>query len=158
MLTINRQVKNNLDLFQVPFGPILQWQDYIEIYPNIIIEMNGAVEENTLLFYFSHNPKDEEAEQDFASILGLDIHTISTGESKHELLDRQEEELRSQSLSSFYYDDNTILSKLANPDSISSIESLPESLHENTNISTKNAKKERRKQRLLVRLAATDII
>lgn len=166
MLCFNKKPKQN-DLFQVPFGPILTWEDITNFYPNILNEMNGEREENYLLFYYEFNPVtsvykaiDEDTENDLADIFGLDLHNISTGETKDDELDRN----RLESLSNFM---NYNLSKeeldkiknagmtvdeylkLSNEDSINSNLSFESDIEENGKRKVKNsakkAKKERRK-------------
>ena len=76
------------DLFQIPFSGAVQWDEYIEIYPDIIKEMDGKCSENCLLFYYEknfvnqvYNFRDEDAEFDIANILGIDINITVEGES-----------------------------------------------------------------------------
>ena len=94
MLCYSKQ-PNPTDRFQIPFGPASTWNEIVVYYPNIIEEMNGESQENCLLFYYDLNPvnkiysfKDEDLENDFADILGIDLHTVSTGESKDEESER----------------------------------------------------------------------
>lgn len=183
MLCCSKQPVNS-DLFQIPFGPISYWNEIVALYPTIIDEMDGKSEENTLLFYYEFNRvngtykfKDEDSENDFAEILGMDFHTISTGESKEDeetrKLDADEENERVASLAEFMNPSKKTderkskinLSKeeiiklkeanisipeyicLMNPDSISSDISMDDFIVEKQT-NSKKAKKERR--RLLV--------
>lgn len=178
MLCYSKQV-NNSDRFQIPFGPISQWDEILVYYPNIANEMNGDSEENCLLFYYELSPvngsylfRDEDLENDFADILGMDLHTVSTGESKEDEIKRKEDEDdRSKSLQMFIEygltDDElqkikdmglTVSEylKLSNENSIASVASaisditIDESLedYKDLKLKSKLAKKERRKKKI----------
>ena len=85
MLSHKSSVLSEEDLFKVPFGPSIPWGDFRSAYPEVEKEMNGTCVENCLLFYYSLNPvnityefNDEDAENDFADLIGLDLFNIST--------------------------------------------------------------------------------
>jgi hypothetical protein len=74
----------------------LMWKDMIEMYPGLVVEMNGMCIENSLSYYYQINPvnkvhefKDEESELDFSEILNIDMDIIRDGESKQEKEDRK---------------------------------------------------------------------
>lgn len=155
---------NNTDLFQVPFGPIITWNEIMNYYPNVKEEMNGSSPDSYLEFFYECNPinntyifRDEDSENDFADLLGINLSVVSEGESKEELKERREEEkekekeptkedeekqrLESLRLFTEEYD------RLMNPDSISSLSSNEELSEDGKRKkSSKQEKKERRRK------------
>ena len=144
MLNHKSSVLSEEDLFKVPFGPSIPWGDFRSAYPEVEKEMNGTCVENCLLFYYSLNPvnityefNDEDAENDFADLIGLDLFNISTGETENELTYRTHENVTYQlnSLKAFFND--TSADDVTEDDTKTS--------------SSKELKKKRRKQKILAR-------
>ena len=173
MLCSTQSPKND-DLFQIPYGPVLNWEEIKNVYPKISIEMDGKLEENCLLFYYELNPvtniykaRDDDSESDLAVIYEIDLYIVSKGEDKDNETARHEDENRLDSLkefaescSEFTKDELKMLKesgiskeeykRLMNEDSFSSTASYEEQQEENgkrkmKKAKVKNAKKERRK-------------
>lgn len=89
----------DFDLFQIPFGPVTSWNEIINFYPNVVLEMDGSSPDSFLLFFYECSPidstyrfKDEDSENDFAEVLGINFNVVSEGETKEELEKRREKE------------------------------------------------------------------
>lgn len=126
MLCRSKSVKTN-DLFQIPFGPIASWNEITTYYPHVQFEMDGSSADSFLSFFYELNPinsvykfKDDDSENDFADLLGINFSVISEGESKEDENKRKMEQERIEALKIFTeeYD------RLMNPDSISSLSSM----------------------------------
>jgi len=111
MLCCSKQPDEN-NLFQVPFGPVSTWGDIKNIYPDFVNEMDGSSEDSFILFYYEYNPCngiykpiDDDSEHDLANLFGLDLHNLSTGESKDDETIRSENISRSESLQHFMTSD-----------------------------------------------------
>lgn len=148
------------DLFQIPFGPIVTWNEITNFYPNICSEMDGSSPDSYLLFFYEMSPidgvykfQDEDTENDFAEILGVNFSVISEGETKEDLQSRKKDEemerkkeleekerLKSLLLFTEEYD------RLMNPDSISSLSTIEDDDSNKRKKSSKQEKKERRRK------------
>jgi hypothetical protein len=98
MLNSRFDVLSENDVVKVPFGPSIPWKEFALAYPTVEGEMDGTCAENCLLFYYTLNPvnmtyelRDDDAENDFADVIGLDLFNISTGETRTEESLRKEE-------------------------------------------------------------------
>ena len=112
MISNNEPATDSL-LFRVPFGHVTTWREYVEEYPHILSEMNGADPSCMLGFYYQLNPlthiyefHDEDAENDIADCIGIRLDIIQNGEKDEEKQQRQEQENslhQSRSLEAFLY-------------------------------------------------------
>ena len=149
MLSIKRTKPKDTDLFRIPFSGSVSWVELIEMYPDILTEIDGECRENCLLFYYERNPvsqiyefKDDDTELDFADILKIDMNITKDGESKQEKEDRKSKSCN---------DLNDMFRNFIKEESIiplhNSLDSLTD-FHKKKKMETKNAKKERRLQKL----------
>lgn len=104
MLSHSIKVKDN-DLFRIPFGGIMPWSDFVDMYPELYEAMDGLDITSCLDFYYSMNPindsyefKDENSENDIADIIGLNTVLIQQGETKEDEIQRKE---RIESIANF---------------------------------------------------------
>lgn len=173
MLTRKTQPLSN-DLFQVPFSGTIEWADFIDMYPDIIKEMDGTCRENCLLFYYEKNIvnqvysfRDEDAEFDIANILGIDMNITVEGESIQEKNSRKSHscndiiDLEKQYNKNDKTDKKIIKNNTCN--NLNNLDNLDLNYLDLKKIKEENkrAKKERRQQKLLERIeqkSSLDII
>lgn len=163
MLTRKTPANNN-DLFQVPFSGSLTWIDYVNMYPNIITEMDGTCRENCLSFYYEKNVvnqayefRDEDAEMDIADILGIDMNITVEGESIQEKETRMSKSCNNiEALLDEIIEENEIIedaglgiNRTQTFDDLSDYKQVKED--------KKRAKKERRQQKLMERTIVSEV-
>ena len=152
MLSIKRTKPKDTDLFRIPFSGSVSWVELIEMYPDILTEIDGECRENCLLFYYERNPvsqiyefKDDDTELDFADILKIDMNITKDGESKQEKEDRKSKSCN---------DLNDMFREFIKEEPIIPVHNSLDSLtdfYKEKKLETKRAKKERRLQKLLER-------
>lgn len=150
MLSLGKRKPLNTDLFQIPFTGAVSWSLLVEMYPDVVQEMNGECRENCLLFYYNLNPvtkvyefRDGNSELDFAEILKIDLNVTIEGESKEDYEDRKNKSYND--LFNNFLNEETKIIKHKSCDELTSI-NFKQQKEE-----LKKAKKERRAQKLLER-------
>lgn len=99
-------------VLRIPFGCSMTWKEILKFYPKIEKELDGSCIENCFLFYYEYSPvsgeylfKDEDSENDLAEMFGYDFHTVTTGES---LIDEVERKEKIKSIEEFLNSDFSV--------------------------------------------------
>jgi hypothetical protein len=158
MLTRKTQPLSN-DLFQVHFSGTIEWVDFIDMYPDIIKEMDGTCRENCLLFYYEKNIvnqvysfRDEDAEFDIANILDIDMNITVEGESIQEKNSRKSHSCNDIiDLEKQYNKNDKNDKKIIKNNTYNDFNNLDNLDLKKIKEENKRAKKERRQQKLLER-------